>query len=245
MFHVYIVTKTQGNDDRLTTVNFADFNNVADAFAALMKIFTDELCGVKFESIRAICLTRASKRFRNKISETTDVNSFFELLANNPFYFNWMNVEYLQTIAIASGNVKLQDTLKCYKDVVLSKTLGEVLNDVPSPYKIKTRYYSRVRAKFHGKNPDDITVKDLKKYEPRYARKIALYIVKIDKGSLTVTWCISAEEAYQAYLLALVVPQKCREDDFLQIGVWVTYNPQFLIQELKKIHSELCCNTLW
>ena len=244
MFPIYIVTKTQGNDDRVTTVNFADFNNAADAFTALMKIFTDELCGAKFENIHAICLTRANKRLRSKISETTDVNSFFELLANNPFYFNWMNVEYLQTIAIASGNVKLQDTLKCYKDVILSKTLGEVLNDMPSPYKIKTRYYSRVRAKFHGKNPDDITVKDLKKYEPRYARKIALYIVKIDKGSLTVTWCILAEEAYQAYLLALAVPQECREDDFLQIGVWVAHHPQFVIQELKKVHSELC-NTLW
>ena len=206
-----------------------------------MRIFTDELDGAKFEPIRAICLTRASKRLQSEMSKTTDVHSLFELLARNPFYFNWMKVEYLQTIAIASGNAKLQETLKCYTDVILSKKLGEIWNFVPPFHKtkLKTKYYSKVRAKFHGKNPDDIKVKDLKKYEPRFAKKIALRIMQIDKGSLIITWCIAAEEAYEAYLLALKLPQKQREDDFLQIGMWVVYPPQFVIQDLERFHSEL------
>ena len=221
------------------TVNFAYYKNVADAFAELMRIFTDELDGAKFEPIRAICLTRASKRLQIEISKTTDVHSLFELLACNPFYFNWMKVEYLQTIAIASGNAKLQETLKCYTDVILSKTLGEIWNFVPSFHKTKTKYYSKVRAKFHGKDPDHIKVKDLKKYEPNFAKKIALHIMRIDKGSLLITWCIAAEETYQAYLLALNVSQEQREDDFLQIGMWVAYPPQFVIQELERVYSEL------
>ena len=239
-FILCLVDHTQRKDITSTaTVNFADFKNVADAFAALMKIFTDELDGAKFETIRAICLTRASKRLQSEICKTTNVHSLFELLACNPLYFNWMKVEYLQTIAVASGNVKLQETLKCYTDVILSKTLGEVWNFVPSFYKTKTKYYSKVRARFHGKDPDKIKVKDLKKYEPKFAKKIALHIMKIEKGSLLITWCIAAEETYEAYLLALNVSQELRVDDFLQIGMLVAYPPQFVIKELERVHSEL------
>ena len=204
-----------------------------------MRIFTEELENVKFETIRTICLARADKRLQNQISKTTNIHNLFQLLACNRFYFNWMNIEYFQTIAIASGNPKLLKILKCYADVILSKTLGEVWNSVPLFHKIKTKYYSKVRARFDGKDPDVIKVNDLKKYEPKFAEKIAVRIMQITKGSLTVTWCILAQEAYQAYLLALAVSQNCREDDFLQIGVWVAHHPQFVIQELKKIHSEL------
>ena len=110
---------------------------------------------------------------------------------------------------------------------------------MPSFHKTKTKYYSKIRAKFHGKDPDNITVNDLKKYEPKFAKKIALHIMDIEKGSLTITWCVLAEETYQAYLLALNVPQKLREDDLLQIGTWVVYHPQSVIQELGRVHSEL------
>ena len=234
-----LVDHTQKSDDSSTTVNFADFKNVADAFAALMRIFTDELDGTKFEPICVICLTRASKRLQSEISTTTDVHSLFELLACNPFYFNWMKVEYLQTIAIASGNTKLQETLKCYNDVILSKTLGEIWNFVPSFHKTRTKFYSKVKARFHGLDPDDVKVKDLKKYEPRFAKKIALHIMQIEKGSLLITWCIAAEETYEAYLLALNIPQELREDDFLQIGMWVAYPPQSVIKELERFHGML------
>ena len=204
-----------------------------------MKVFADELDGTKFESIRAICLLRASKRLQSEISKTTNVHSLFELLACNPFYFNWMKVEYLQTIAIASGNTKLRETMKCYSDIILSKTLGQIWNSVPSFHKTKTKYYNKVRAKFHGKDPDDIKVKDLKKFEPKLAKKIALHIMQIKKGSLTIIWCIAAEETYEAYLLALSIPQESREDHFLQIGWWVAYPPQFVIQELERVYGKL------
>jgi len=204
-----------------------------------MRVFTKELCDGDFATIRTICLTRAGKRLQNEISRTTNIHNLFELLACNPLCFNWMNVEYLQTVAVASGSAMLQDTLKSYTDVVLSKSLGEIWNSMPSFYKTKTKYYSKIRAKFHGKDPDSITVNDLKKYEPKFAKKIALHIMDIEKGSLIITWCVLAEETYQDYLLALNIPQKLREDDFLQIGTWVVFHPQSVIQELRRVHSEL------
>ena len=176
---------------------------------------------------------------QNEISRTTSIDSLFALLVCNQFYFNWMNIEYLQTMAVASENKKLTDLLKSYNDTVLSKKLGEVWNSIPSFHKIKTKYYSTVKARFHGKNPDDITVRELKKYEPKFAEKIALHIMQIGKGSLTITWCILAEETYQAYLVALSVPQQSRQDDCLQIGTWLVYDPKFVIQELKRVYGEL------
>ena len=159
------------------------------------------------------------------------------VFACNPFYFNWMSVEYLQTMAAASGNETLKDVIKSYSDVVLSKTLGEIWNLIPSFHQTKTKYYSKVKAKFHGKDPDDITVEDLKKYKPKFAKEIALHIMVIERGSLIITWSILSEDAYQAYLLALSIPQESRNDDLLQIGPWVIFHPQFVIQKLRTAHD--------
>ena len=238
-FYFVVEKQTHKSDHSFTAVNFTDFINVADAFIELLRIFTEELQDAKFETIRTLCLARADKRLQNEIGKTTNIHSLFALLACNPLYFNWMNVEYLQTIAVASGNKNLVQLLKSYSDTILSKTLGEIWNFIPSFNKTKTKYYSKVEARFHGTDPDDITVKDLKKFEPRFAKKIALHIMKINKGSLTITWYISAEQTYQTYLLALSIPQELREDDFLQIGTWVAYTSQSVIQELKRVHGEL------
>ena len=205
----------------------------------LVKIFADELHGDKFEAIRMICLIPANKKLQSKICKTTDIYSFFELLTRNPLYFNWMNVEYLRTMADASRNDNLKSVLKNYTDTILSKTLGEIWDSIPSLYDTKTKYYSKVRAKFQEKNPDNVTVEELtRKCKPKFIEKIALHIMQIDKGSLTITWCILVEEAYQAYLSALSIPKEHREEDFLQIGIWVVHHPQFVIQELKKVHGE-------
>ena len=206
----------------------------------LVKKFEDELYCEKFEPIRTICLLSAGKKLQNKICKTTSIYSLFDLLTCNPLFFNWMNVEYLEILASVSGNENLICVLKDYTDVILSKTLGEIWDCIPSLHNsTKTRYYAKVRSKFQEKDPDDVKVKELtEKCKPKFIKKIALHIMQVNKGSLMITWCMLAEEAYQAYLSALNIPEGCREDDVLQIGVWVVHQPQFVIQELKKIHGK-------
>ena len=234
-----IVDHIQRSDESSAIVNFADYENVLDAFTVLIGIFRDELRGANFETIRIVCLTRASKELQSQICEATNIDSLFKLLACSHLSFNWMKVDYLQAIAVASNIAKLKETVKCYTDVILSKKLGEIWNNGSLFKTVRSRYYSRVEAKFDGKNPDDIQVKHLKKYEPSLAKKIALKIAEVKNGSLIITWCIAAEEAYEAYLLALNIPQELREDDFLQIGMWVVYHPQSVILELERFHSKL------
>ena len=232
---LFLVEVADNCDQSPTVINFAECQNVVDAFAMLTALFIKELSTADFETIKIICLPRADKPLKNKIRRTTDIKSFFELLTNNPLYFNWMNVEYLRTMAIAAGNKMLQSVLGEYADTVLSKTLGEVWNSMPSFQKSRTKYYNEIRAKFRGENPDAIKVQDLQNRRPGFAQKIAVHIMRIVKGSLTITWSILAEETYQAYLLALNIPQELRTDDFLQIGAWVVFHPQLVMQELKKL----------
>ena len=235
--HVYLADRICHTVESSAIVNFADFKNVVDAFTTLMRLFTEELSSANFITIRTICLTRASKRLQNEICRTANIHDLFTLLACNPFYFNWMNVEYLRTMAIAAGSTRLLDTLKNYTDVVLSKTLGEVWDFIPSFHRTKLKYYCEVKAKFRGMNPDNITIKELKKYEPRFAKKIALHIMRVEKGSLTITWCILAEETYRGYQLALNIPERLRQDTFLQIGKWVVFHPQSVLQELRRTYG--------
>ena len=225
-------------DKIVDTVNFTDFENVADAFTALIRVFIEELDDARFEAILITCLARANKKLQDEICKAPNVHMLCRLLACHPLVFNWMHVDFLQTIAVASGNKKLQNVLKNYNDIILDRTLGEIWNFIPSFYHTRTEYYSQVQARFNEYNPDSIKVNDLKKYEPNLAKHIAMHIMQIDDGSLTITWCILAEETYQAYLLALNIPQECREDDFLQIGMWIVYHPHHVIEELKKVHSE-------
>ena len=234
-FYVCLIVDHESTDTS-AAINFADLN-VVDAFTKLKTVFKNELSDADFSTICEGCLSRAIRRLRSEMEKITNIHDLFKLLACNPIYFNWMNVQYLRTIAVASDNKKLQDMVKQYNDFVLSKTLGEIWNSIPSFYPTRTKYYSEVKTKFNKKNPNNVTVKDLLKHQPRLARKIALHIMKIRGGSLTITWCILAEETYQAYLLALNIPRELRQDDFLQIGPWVAFHPQFVIQELKKVHG--------
>ena len=240
MINIHISTDSGSFEHfNIEKVNFACYPNVTDAFILLISIFEEKLSPAKFEAIRLSCLHRAChcRTLHDEICRTTSIPDLLKLLLSHPMYLNWMEINYLQTMAVAARSQVLRDTLQRYRDVVLSKTLGKVWNSIRSFRKVKTKYYFKVKAKFNGKNPNHIRVRDLVNYQPLFAKKIAVYITKIGYGSLAITWCILAEAAYQAYLLSILIPQELREDDFLQIGPWVVHHPHSLIQELKKYHG--------
>ena len=234
---IYIHISLDLGSFNIENVNFAGYPNVTEAFILLISIFEEKLPATRFEAVRLGCLHRACRSLHSKICRTTGIPDLLKLLLSNPIYLNWMEIDYLRTMAAAARSQVLQDALREYTDAVLSKTLGEVWNSIPSFRKTKKKFYFEVKAKFYGKNPNRIKVRDLVKYQPLFAKKIAVHITKIECGSLTITWYILAEEAYQAYLLSLLVPQKLREDDFLQIGPWVVHHPQSVIQAFKKSYG--------
>ena len=196
-----------------------------------------------FQVVKSRCISRAKHReMKTAIEGTHNIHGLLQLLDINSMFFNWINIKFLETIAtavtVASGNNKLERIVQDYKDAIYSRTLRQVWDDIPSYRQVKDKYYSKLKSVFCDKDPDNVTVKEvITQCAPQLIKNIALDIMEISEGSLTISWLISTNEAYQAFLSLLTVPQESRQDNFLQVGAWIIYHPQFVLAEQKKIHG--------
>ena len=181
-------------------------------------------------------MARASQKLSDQIKRTQDTDSLFQVFAENKAYCNWMNIRFLEVIANTSGNRKLVTLVKNYKDVIYSKTLREVWDCIPY-HTVRTKYYSKLQATFDGKDPDNVTIEQLKRYcEPYLIKDIAMLIAIIEEGSLIITFHIPTDEVYHTYLSALMLPQELRLDSYLQIGDWIVHQPHQVLQNLSREH---------
>ena len=224
------------------TVDFRAYEDVSNAFDRLFSVCQKAIRVSKenFKTIRNSCVARASEPLRGLIKRATDTHCLFEILADNNKYCNWMNVSFLKVIAIACGNENLQSLIENYTDVIYSKPLREVWDCIPH-YSVRDKYYSELKATFGDKDPDNMTVKELKKSQPQLAKEIAMLIAVVEEGSLLVTWLIPTDELYQAYLSFLTVPQQLRQDELIQFDTWMAYLPQDVLQRYAK---EINCGWL-
>ena len=223
-------------------VNFSTYKDVMDAFDTLFATCqkTIKVSCEEFKAIRNSCIARASEPLRGLIKCATDTNRLFETLADNNNYCNWINVSFLKIIAIACGNKHLQSLIENYKEVIYSKPLSEVWNRIPH-YSVRNKYYSKLKAIFGDKDPDNMTVEELIKSEPQLAKEITMGIAVVKSESLLVTWLIPTDEMYQAYLSFLTIPQQSRMDELVQFGNWMAYLPKNALQKYKE---EVYCGWL-
>ena len=217
-------------------IDFGAYKDVSNAFAELFTICqrATKLSTEEFKTIRNSCVARASEPLRGLIKRAPDYHCLFEILADNNKYCNWMDVRFLKVIAIACGNKQLQSLIENYTDVIYSKPLCEVWNSIPHYTTVRDKYYSKLKATFSDKDPDNMTVEELMKNKPQLAKKIAMLIAVIQWESLLVTWLIPTDEVYQAYLSFLTVPQQSRKDDLVQFGTWMAYPPKHVLQKYEK-----------
>ena len=68
-----------------------------------------------------------------------------------------------------------------------------------------------------------------------------MLIAVVQWESLVVTWLIPTNEIYQTYLSFLTVPQQSRKDELIQVGTWMAYPPQNVLQ---KYQEEINCGLL-
>ena len=175
----------------MKTLNFTNFEDVALAFSALFSRLQKE---VKLESdeeyyvIKTACLARANRQLGNQIRKMGNIHDLFELFAENKPHCNWLNIRFLEVIATAYGKNKLISLIDNYKKVIFSKKLREVWGCIPY-HRVRTEYYSNLQAKFDGKDPDNVTVEQLKRTcEPYLLKEIAELMAIIEEGSLSITW---------------------------------------------------------
>ena len=233
------------NDDSGDTeIKFGAYEDVPDAFVKLFTICQENVNvpSKKFKAFRNSIITRAGKPLRKLMEHASDTGCVFKILAENSTYCNWMNVGFLNVMAIACDNEYLQSTIRNYTNVIYSKSLREVWGYIPHHSVTRKKYYRKVMTSFRNKNPDDVTVKELLESKPKLAKKIAMHIAEIKEGSMLVTWLIPADEVYQAYLSFLTVPPQSRTGDLVQFDTWMAYLPQNVLQEYEK---EINCGWLY
>ena len=223
--------------------DFRAYEDVSNAFVQLFSVCekTIKVSNENFITIRNSCVARASEPLRGLIKRATDTHCLFEILGGNEKYCNWMDVRLLNVIAIACGNKQLQSLIENYTDVIYSKPLRKVWNNIPHYSSVRDKYYSELKVTFGDKDPDNVTVEELIKSKPQLAKEIAILIGVVQEESLVVTWLIPTDELYQAYLSFLTVPHQLREDELVQFDTWLAYLPQNVLQEYPK---EINCGWL-
>ena len=230
------ISAANDNDD---TLDFAKYEDVSMAFSALFSRLQKEIKSHDdFVIIKTACIAHANQKLTKEIERTQDINSFFQLFAESKAYCNCLNIKFLEVIATASGKSKLKGIVHEYKRTIYSKTLREVWGHIPN-HTVKAKCYSTLQAKFNGKDPDNITVEQLKKMcEPYLVKDIAMLITIIEECSLRITWLIPTNAVYQAFLSALIIPLESRVDSYLQIGDWVAHHPLHVLHNLQKEHCK-------
>ena len=179
MTYVHVYVFFQDSDDTVETfdINFNAYEDVSVAFTTLFTICqkATKVSSEEFGTIRNSCVARASEPLRGLIKCAKDTDWLFKTLADNTQHCNWMNVSFLEVIAIACGNKHLQSLIENYTDVIYSRPLCEVWDCIPH-YSVRDKYYSELKATFVDKNPDNMTVKELMKSRPQLAKEIAMFV---------------------------------------------------------------------
>ena len=220
--------------------SFAKFKDVSLAFFALFITLQKVVkkCG-DFMIIKTACIANASEKLSKEIKKTWDINSLFQLFAENKNHCNWLNVRFLEVIVTASGNNQLTRLVDSYKNTVDSKMLREVWDHFPyHPVRTKCHGYSVLQTTFDGQDPDSVTVEKFKgDCEPYLIKDTAgLISVTEENSNLRVTWLIPTNTVYKTFLSALLISEESRLDSYLQISDWVVHHPLHVLQNLHKKH---------
>ena len=236
---MYVATDIHGSEDNYE-INFEEFENVSSAFSTLFRIFQEvisDLSNSKFQIIKTVCIAQANKPLRNLLESASDSYYFFQVLATNNMYCNWIRIDFLEIIAHAHVNRhvnrQLVNLIKNYKKVIFSKPLHKVWSSLQH-YSVRNKYYSELKATFDDKDPDNVTIDELFKKLPHLAKKIERIFAAVQKGSLIVHWLIPTDKLYKVYLSFLTVPQQTRMDKLLEFGNWIAYLPQSVLVEEQK-----------
>jgi len=207
--YFYIVTPTSASTD--STLSFAHFKTVSEAFVYLTTKLNSQLSNVKFFDIRRACITQMRTQCGVRLSEEavkscTDLDSLFDTLSETP-YWSWIDIRLLEAMAAASGLVESMQLISNYKQSVFSKRLIDVLPNAPSKA-VKDEYYTRLVTMI-GK--DDLTVIDLFKFRSQLENVIE----DINKGVCRLEHLMDEKKVNKAMVNFML--EACRKGKTMKV----------------------------
>ena len=151
------------------------------------------------------------------IKASKNIDELLDVLAVSA-YWSWIDVRLLEAMVAASNNTKAINLIDRYKNVIFKKKLKDVLPDAPGK-EVKEAYYTKIVSKVN-KDPNDITVEDLLKFQSQLETVImdikngVCILEHLEKGCIEVHWYIPTSCVDGAYRTARV---KCYQFNDLHL----------------------------
>ena len=202
--------QSQGKVISATTVSFAEFDTVSEAFVFLTSQLHLLLAKAKFSNVQRSCIEQTnipggvplSLELVARIKSCENVTNLFDVLADSP-YWSWIDVRLLNVMAAASDLVEALQLLSNYKRVIFSKKLIDVIPNAPSK-EIKKKYYTKIATKIN-RQPEEITVAELLMFQSEL--ELVLLDIKcgicilahLEKGCIEAHWYIPTSLVLHAY----------------------------------------------
>ena len=139
------------------------------------------------------------------IKASKNIDELLDVLAVSA-YWSWIDVRLLQAMVAASNNTKAMNLIERYKNAIFKKKLKDVLPDAPGK-EVKEAYYTKIVSKVN-KDPNDITVEDLLKFQSQLEtvimdiKKGICVLEHLEKGCIEVHWYIPTSCVDRAYRTA-------------------------------------------
>ena len=211
--HLLAQSKPRNNASSGTTVSFAEFDTVSEAFVFLTSQLRMLLMKTHFPDLQRSCIeqmktpggAQLSPQLIAEVNSCENITNLFKVLADSA-YWSWIDIRLLKAMAAASGLLEAIQLLSNYRKVIFSKKLIDVIPNAPSK-EIKEKYYTMIVAKLN-KNSKEMTVADLLEFQSQM-EAVILDINKgtctldhLEKGCVEVYWYIPTSFVNVAYQAA-------------------------------------------
>ena len=178
-------------------------------------------------------LKRLPAEFIDKINKTRNLDELLALLISCP-YCHWMNIHILEKLATSSGQTEAQELIAKYKEIIFSKKVTDVLQELPD-LEITEDYYIRVRDKWN-EELEDITVKDIINHWVKLQKilgveSLEMLLENLVKWSGELHWLIPVELTSHARLSAFKNWCDLEDVSYLSIDDHVIKNDQLEFTE--------------
>ena len=198
-----------------TTISFAEFGSVSEAFVFLTSQLMLLLATTNFSNIQRSCIEQINTpngaqlppELVTRVKACENVTKLFEVLADSA-YWSWVDIRLLKVMAAASGLVEAIKLISDYSKIIFSKRLIDLLPNAPSK-EVKEEYYTKIVTKLN-KNPNNMTVADLLEFQSQLEKvlldiKDGICILEhLEGGCIEVHWYIPTNYADGAYQTAKV-----------------------------------------
>jgi len=191
---------------------FAEFDDVGDAFISLQTNLSYMLMKPHFPSLRRACIAQQKtpggvklpRLLKTEIRCAQNIDMLLDALVDSP-YWSWIDVRLMQAIVRASNIPQAMQILKNYKNAVFSRKLIDLLPNIPSK-DIKEKYYDKIVMKLE-KDASNMTVADLLESQTELETVImdigrgTCILDNIRPGCVEVHWYIPThcvDNAYQS-----------------------------------------------